>query len=280
MKKIIAALDGLKLSESTVSYALNISKNGSGHLVGVFLDDIAYHSYKFADLISDEGRLSEERLNQLNKKDEATRMNAIQLFKGKCESAGIPFSIHRDRNVALKDLLHESIYSDLLVIDRDEDFNIYRNEIPSNFIQELLADVECPVLVVPRQYTPVQKVILLYDGEPSSVMAVKMFSYTMFPFKQLPIEVVSAKSNKESIHLPDNQLMKEFMKRHFKDAKYTILKGDPEDAILTFLKKQEENTMVVLGAYRRSKVSRWFKPSMADLLMKHLDMPLYIAHNR
>lgn len=38
--------------------------------------------------------------------------------------------------------------------------------------------------------------------------------------------------------------------------------------------------LVVLGAYRRNELSRWFKTSMADTLMKELDTPLFIAHNK
>jgi hypothetical protein len=33
------------------------------------------------------------------------------------------------------------------------------------------------VLLVPEKYTPMQSVIFLYDGQPSSVYAVKMFCY-------------------------------------------------------------------------------------------------------
>jgi hypothetical protein len=37
---------------------------------------------------------------------------------------------------------------------------------------------------------------------------------------------------------------------------------------------------VVLGAYQRSEVSRWFKTSMADILMRELNVPMFIAHNK
>jgi len=68
------------------------------------------------------------------------------------------------------------------------------------------------------------------------------------------------------------------MKRHFPKASYTVLKGDPEAEIVNYLKAQRTNPLVVLGAYQRGMVSRWFRPSMADLLMKELKLPLFIAH--
>jgi len=79
--------------------------------------------------------------------------------------------------------------------------------------------------------------------------------------------------------LPDNKLMKEFMHRHFPKATYTVLKGDAEDEISTYLKMQKENALVVLGAYQRDMVSRFFKRSLADCLIENVNLPLFIAHN-
>ena len=97
----------------------------------------------------------------------------------------------------------------------------------------------------------------------------------------LPVEVYSVKEeSKSGNHMPDNKLMKEFIKRHFPQATYALVKGDAEQLIVTHLRHHKENEMVVLGAYRRSELSRWFKTSMADVLMKELETPLFIAHNK
>jgi nucleotide-binding universal stress UspA family protein len=136
------------------------------------------------------------------------------------------------------------------------------------------------VLIVPSQFKPIEKIFLLFDGAPSSVHAIKMFSYTLRSLKQIPAEVVSVNLPKQSSHVPDNRLMKEFMKRHFPDASFTVLKGFAEEEIVNHLSQQTERALIVLGAYRRSSVSRWFRESMADTLMKDLKIPLFIAHNK
>ena len=97
--------------------------------------------------------------------------------------------------------------------------------------------------------------------------------------KNIEAEVISVRKDKEALHLPDNALMKEFMKRHFPKADYVIQNGDSEDRILSYLQQANANVLVVLGAYRRGRVSRWFKLSMADYLMKYSRSPLFIAHN-
>ncbi|HEX5153373.1 MAG TPA: universal stress protein [Parafilimonas sp.] len=277
MKKIIAAFDGLKYCNSTADYAINIAKQSHAHLVGIFLDDMIYHSYRFTDVIVN-GEVSEKKLKDLNEKDRATRKHSINLFKTDCEHASLEFSVHHDKNVALKDLLHESVYADLLVIGKKENFSIYQNKFPSGFMSDVLSDVQCPVMVVPEKYKPLQSIIFLYDGDPSSVYAIKMFCYNLVALRHLPTKVLSVRPLEQSLHLPDNYLMKEFMKRHLPKAEYIVLKGDVEDTSTSYLQQQSEEALVVLGAYQRGRVSRWFKPSMADVLMKSTNLPMFIAH--
>ncbi|MBL7745250.1 MAG: universal stress protein [Chitinophagaceae bacterium] len=280
MKKIVAAFDGLKFSASTRDYAIQVAKQSSAHLVGIFLEDFSYHSYKVYDLIREEGEHFEEKQKRLDKKDDKLRADAANDFESACQKAGIEFTLHHDRSIALQELLHESIYADLLIIDNSETLTHYTEKIPTRFIRDLLTDVQCPVLLVPHKFKSIDKLVLLYDGEPASVYAIKMFSYTLAALKQYPEEVISVNPPKQSLHLPDNKLMKEFMKRHFPRAVYKVLKGLPETEIVDYLKEQGGNPLVILGAYRRGTVSRWFRASMADVLMKDLKLPLFIAHNK
>ncbi|MEO9050434.1 MAG: universal stress protein, partial [Ginsengibacter sp.] len=120
----------------------------------------------------------------------------------------------------------------------------------------------------------------LYDGGPSAVFAIKMFSYLLGEKNNTPIQVFTVKDKMEGSHLPNNKLMREFIKRHFPKAEYIVNKGEAEEQILGHLRYHKGNEMIVLGAYRRSEISRWFKTSMADILMKELDTPLFIAHNK
>ena len=279
MKKIIVAFDGLKYSESTRDYATYLAKQTNTHLVGVFMDDPTYTSYKIYELIVKEGA-SEEMLKKYEAKDKSTRDAAVINFEKACQKEGLEYTIHRDRKIAILELKHESIYTDLLIIDSKETLTHYTEKLPTRFIRDLLSDVQCPVLIVPQKYKPIQKIILLYDGEPSSVYALKMFSYLLPQLKHLDTEVISVNPVNTTLHMPDNKLMKEFMKRHFPKAKYSVMKGWAEDEIVKHLKQTSGNAIVVLGAYRRGTVSRWFRESMADTLMKEVKVPLFIAHNK
>lgn len=280
MKKFIAAFDGLNLSESTMNYAIFLARQAKAHLVGIFLEDFTRHSYGVADITRYEGESLDQHMHELNEKDKEERDQSIKLFEQVCQNDGISFSVHRDRNIAIQEILHESVYADLLIISASETLTRFEEQIPTRFVRELLSDVQCPVVVVPQNYKPIDKIILLYDGEPSSVHAVRMFSYLFDSLKHLDTEVISVKRTQESLHLPDGRLIREFTKRHYPKADYVVLKGVAEDEILNYLLFQKKHPMIVLGAYQRSRFSRLFRPSMADHLLHHVEMPFFIAHNK
>ena len=280
MKIFLAVFDGYKMSKSTSDYAIQLTQSANAHLVGVFLDEFIYRSYNVVKVMKTYEDY-ETVMKDLDAKDKKKRDAAAIQFQRNCEKAKINFSIHRDKNIAMQELKHESMFADLIIINEYETFTKYMEEPPTRFMKDLLGDVQCPVLVVPNSFKPVDKIVLLYDGGPSALYAVKMFSYLFGNLQDLPVEVYTVKEKSiTNLHLPDSKLMREFIKRHFPKAGYTVNKGNAEEQILGYLRNHKENELVVLGAYRRSELSRWFKTSMADILMKELDTPLFITHNK
>ncbi|QEH43220.1 universal stress protein [Chitinophaga sp. XS-30] len=275
MKKIIAALDGLRLNQTTIQTAITLAGDIKAHLVGIFLDDFTRNSFSMYEVIEG-GEFSEKKLRKLAEKDRQIRDLAVKDFELACQEAGIQYSVRRDTAIALQDLLKESIYADLLVIGSRDSFSRIEEPPPARFLRDLLSAVQCPVLVTPEKYTPIKKVVMLYDGAPASVFAIKMFTGIM-P-RELPVEVITVKD--DNLHLPENKLMKEFMKRHCPRATYKILKGEAEKEIQHHLLEESPGSLIVLGAYQRSAVSRWFRESMADVLIRSLESPLFIAHNK
>lgn len=278
MKKIIAAFDSLKFSTSTRDYSLWLARENSAHLAGVFLEDHA--SFRTYDLLYERGGLAGSARRKLSKKDSKARAVSVKNFENACQTAGLDYSIYHDRKNAIQDLLLESMYADLVVIDSSETLANHPEKTPTSFVRDLLYHIQCPVLVVPHLFKPADRLALLYDGQPGSVHAIKMLTYVLPSITTLPAEVISVNDPGQSPPFPVNNLMNDLMKRNFPNASFTALSGLAEPVITNHLKKQKVTPLVVLGAYRRSTVSRWFRSSMADVLMNELNLPLFIAHTK
>ncbi len=279
MQKIIAAFDGFKLSKSTLNYAIALTAKANAHLTNVFLDDKTYTRYAIYDLVFENG-VSEKKMSKLQHKDAAVRSEATDVVIDACSKTGISFNLHHDENIALDELLHETIFADLLIINSAESFTHHEEKYPSRFLQDLLSNTQTPILLTPPTYQPIEKIVLLFDGTPTSVYAIKQLNYLLPIFNYLPIELITVKNEDDQLSNVDIDLLKEFLQRHYPAITYTILNGTASTEIVTYLKKEPLQCLIALGAYRRSMMSRWFKSSMADALVHAFNFPLFIAHNK
>lgn len=280
MKKFIVAFDGLNFSQSTLRYAIYYAQSCDAHLVGVFLEDFMRRSYGMKEISQYAGAELDAHMQVLDERDNEERESSVERFRQECESAQLSYSVHRDRDVAIQDLLQESVYADLLIVGSEETLTRHEEAAPTTFVRELLNEVQCPVVIAPPDFHLPEKIILLYDGSPSSVYAVRNFSYLMHNMKHLETEVLTVKKEGDDALLPNGRLIREFVKQHYPRADVVVLKGHPEDVITNYLHRERKQCIVALGAYQRSSFSRLFKPSMADILMKHLQLPLFVAHRR
>ncbi|MFI5153171.1 MAG: universal stress protein [Chitinophagales bacterium] len=278
MKKIIAAFDGLRFSESTMEYAIHIAQQCSAHLVAVFLSESTRLSYSLYAAMVKQTFAGSKLLDEIEKSDAVTMNNSIGGFEANCKNSKINYTLHRDKNSAVDDLIHETLFADLLIIDAWETFSYLEGKLPAWFIKNVLHDAQCPVLVVPNKFKPIEKLVFLYDGSPSSILAIKMFNYILPELSKLDTELLSAKSETLSMHLPDSKLMKEWMKRHSANATYKVMKGGERD-IASILSNEDNKSLVVMGAYHRSHLSMWFHESLANVLMRETKAPIFIAHS-
>jgi len=279
MQKIIAAFDGFKFSQSNLNYAIALAAKANAHLTNVFLDDKTYTRYAIYDLVFEDG-VSQKKMSKLVQQDARIRNEAASKVVEVCSQIGVSFNIHHDENVALDELLHETIFADLLIINNKESFTHHEEKYPSRFLQDLLSNTQTPVFLTPDSYKPIEKIVLLFDGTPTSVYAIKQLNYLLPIFNYLPVELITVNTDDEQQTIPDVNLLKEFLHRHYPVINYTILNGMASVEIVNYLKMETLQCLMVLGAYRRTMVSRWFKSSMADALVKAFNFPLFIAHNK
>ncbi len=276
MKKILAAFDGTKYSEGVSKYAIEIAKATNSLLVGAFIQDMRYLNFTYAyawdqpfvDFTSIEKSQTEDK--------EKIKLN-MDLFKRACGEKGVHHKVHLDKGVPLQELLNESAFADFIIIDSRTSFFAMGESNVSPFLKDLLSDSHCPVLLVPPHYSFFDKAMLCYDGSPSSVYAIKMFSYLFSEFDDLKTTVLTV-NEKSSNHVKEGWNFKDLVNMHYKDTEYVVLSGNAEEELLKFLKINGEHSIVIMGAYGRNALSRLFHQSVSNRVIEEIHVPVFITH--
>ncbi|PWT76788.1 MAG: hypothetical protein C5B59_05525 [Bacteroidetes bacterium] len=277
MKKIIAAFDGLRYSEATQEYTFYLAKLLQAHVVAVFLKERTRVGFSIYEAIETQSLTGRAIIDKLNKSDSATSKKAVDSFRSASKKVGITFTIHEDSRNPLQELIHESVFADLIVIDADETFSYMELGVPGNFLRHLLHSAQCPVIAVPKKFTPINEVTFLYDGSVSSVHAIRMFDYVFRDLKNLKTQLLFASSNHAVNRLPDNKLIREWMKRHYPNAAITTVSAGKKK-LADSAEKFPASSLIVMGAYERSHFSMWFHESAANEMIRKLKLPIFITH--
>jgi nucleotide-binding universal stress UspA family protein len=277
MKKIIAAFDGLRFSEGTLEEAIRLARYHNAHLVGVFLHEFTARGFVVYEALVGQTGDTKQLFEKLKKEDIATYQASVDTFEAACQTEGIPYSIHKDKRSARMELIHESIFADLLIIDPEETFSYIEEEMPGWFMKSILHEAHCPVWLIAKKPAPLERLVFLYDGSASSMQAIKMFTYLFPDMAGKQVLVLSAKSGTLNLHTPDNKLIHEWIKRHYTHTDYKVIQGEEED-LVRLCGDLGPEALIVAGAYDRNRVSNWLRPSLADNLMRDLKAPLFITH--
>ncbi|WP_153798379.1 universal stress protein [Foetidibacter luteolus] len=278
MEKILVAFDGVKLNMPALDFAAFLGRLTGSAVTGIFLETI-----------NDAERLSMEERNKYNYLnpgiDEETVAyrekidivsHNILLYKDACQSRGVRCNVHRNRAFPAQEIINESRYADVIVMDGETSFREKFEGSPTNFIKTVLKEAECPVIIAPETFDEINEIVFTYDASASSIFAIKQFTYLFPELKDKKITVLQVQEDDTTATL-EKYNFKEWLKKHYNLTVFEIIRGQAEAELFSYLFKKK-NTFIVMGAYGRSSISRLFSPSHADLLIKTLTHPFFIAH--
>ncbi len=278
MEKILLAIDAVNLNMPALDFAGYIGRLTNSKITGVFLENLVAdekpvlkkaYGTRYVDWDIDESSPRYQDKRQLIEKN-------ISFFKEACEKRSVKCNIHRDRGTPAHEIIAESRYADLIITDASTSFNKRYEGMPTEFVKDVLKETECPVIIAPENFDGIDEIIFAYDSSKSAAFAIKQFTYLLPEFDDRKVTVLQA--NKEGIWADhDKHNLREWLQNRYSVIGFEAVKGNAEDKLFDFFLKRK-NAFLVMGAYGRNSVSRFFKPSHADLLIKTIAQPIFISH--
>jgi len=278
MEKIILAIDGTNLNSQALDFACYLGTLTRASVTGVFLENLVANERPVLKETNGAAFIDWEvdKDSEAYKRKMATIDNNICLFKQQCDKRGVRFCIRRDEGYPEKDIIEETRYADVLIVDAETSFNKRFEGTPGDFVRDVLRESECPVIIAPETFDGINEIVFAYDASKSSVFAIKQFTYLFPQLEDLKVTVLHVNEN-GGVPGMEKKRFQEWISGHYSEIHFEELIGNPESELFAYL-LPKKNVMVVTGAYGRRSLSLFFKHSHADLLIKTITQAIFIAH--
>lgn len=278
MEKILLAIDAINPDLKALEFACYLGRLTKSKITGIFLENLvdeerlvlkqsrgmAYMEPEL-DVTSEEYKSKVELINK-----------TISWFKEACIQREVNYKIHRDRGVPASELINESRYADVLVMDAETSFHKRYEGAPTYFVRNILKKAECPVIIAPERFEGIGEIIFTYNGSPSSVFAIKQFTYLFPQLRDKKLNLIKVIEAGE-FHDPDKYKLKEWLQEHYTDLHFETLQGDTDEKLFDYLFNRR-NLFLIIGAYSKDTLLRFFRHSHADFLIKTITQAIFIAH--
>ncbi len=274
MKKILVAVDHREININVLDFACYIAKLTHSKLAGVFVDKKELQEQPMKTPVYSATAASSTTGTPIT---EVMDQN-IRLFKEACTNRGANCIIHKDMAISVDDIIQESRFAELLIVDPAMSFGEKREEIPSHYIKEVLAKSECPVLLAPFSFYGIDEVVFAYDGKSESVYAIKQFIYLFPELTGKKVTVLQVNEDGGNVFIGKEKIG-ELLQLHYSSIGFQLLSGKASDKLFGYL-LGKKNVFVVMGAFGRSMLSGIFKHSTAELVIKTINLPVFIAHHK
>jgi len=270
MKKILVLINDYKIPGTALNFAIKLAVQNEATLFGIFAQSLKYSDDSF--LFLNDMNLTDKDVATAPDVDEQLQFLAtsMKLFAETCEAANVSFKTHSVSTKHLERLIDYSAFADLIVCDADT--------APIHYsMNTFLADTHCPVLMINKDYINTDTLVFAYDDNLSSIYAIRLFTYLFSFYKNLPVHFVSVLPT-NVIGLEYADLIKEWLPLHYPNATIEIIKGEAKNELTNYINSLS-NPLIIMGAFGRSLLSRFFKESLANYIMTQTNAPIFIAHN-
>lgn len=278
MQKILFITDTLRFQPKSIAFASYICKLSHSSLTAIFLEDTPFETRSGHTI---RRRAVESGVAVSNVPVDAVKRNScaenIKRLRSACAVEEVSCSIHRECGVPVAEAIRESAFADLILVEAGTSFDNDPDPVPTQFVKELLAYAQCPVIVLPESFDGIQQLVFTYDGKLSSLYAIKQFTYLLPDLGNIPLQLLTIDAD-NNIDPDDLRKLREWLSIHYKDVTWTNYETSIQAGLIEEL-LYKHHAFIVMGAYGRSAFSKLLKPSRANVVLELTTQPVFITHN-
>jgi hypothetical protein len=276
MEKILVLMDPVKPGNHALEFACFLRRQTPSNITCILLDYPETSRPIYRDLHGFPVAFAGQDLRKNQIASEARTEAHISALKKEYAGMNVDFKINRNYIQSEEDILRESRFADLLILDAGMMSHKESEGSPTTFVRDILKKSACPVMVAPEDFKELEEIVFCNNNTPDSIFAIKQFSHLFPQLQKIKLTILQVTENSEKETSGESQLA-EWLKSHYHDFRFEMFSGDINHILFDYLFKRN-NIFIVMGAYGRSALSTFLKKSTAGPLIKIITQPVFISH--
>jgi nucleotide-binding universal stress UspA family protein len=190
-------------------------------------------------------------------------------FVQRCHASGVNGSLVNEYGNVDEIICHRALLADLIILNVAHPPAAGLSSLGSG-LRSIIWRSARPILTIPGKVSPMDRVLIAYDGSTKSKEAVFVAAYLAESFKA-SITVLTISDGPATVQ----NYVHEYLDLHEIHADFIILPGS-HDKMLDVIKERDIN-LVVMGGYSGSAWQEVIIGSAVNFLLRHAQCPLLIC---
>jgi len=276
MRKILLPIDPSAYTQTALAYAALFAKPEKSVIEGTAIIDVldvVEHAATFLPLPQgldshkeQEDKLLEHVRQKVNKE--------LQNFENFCHEKKLNCTLKTYEGRPDYVIEKESLYSDLVIIGMRNFFHFEREDKPETSLKQILGHTISPILAVTRNFKPIRKVLITYDGSMPSMRAIQRFAYMMRNTKYEAI--ILTKSKNEQSALENSEKVEKYLTQY--GIEKLSRKWTQQSLIKTFEEEYlNQVDIIICGIHSQNFIKSFFVGSFTKYLIDLNQVPVFIG---
>jgi nucleotide-binding universal stress UspA family protein len=273
IKRILVALSGTPYTKAAIQHALELADHHKATVTGVTDVDLAKVA-NVGPVPMGGGAAAHDLMEHRLKLTEEQVEKTIESFHQACDAAGVEGNVVRERGNPYDALISVWRYHDIVVAGLRGLFEYGVLHEPDDVLLRLISKGVRPIVAVARQFRPVRRALVAYNGSMESAKALKRF-VQMSLWRDMTLKIVCF----DKPHGKPDQLLDdsaEYCLAHGYEVETEHVRGSPNEELLPHAQKWKAD-VIVMGSSSRARLIQHLLGDTTLYALGAAEIPLYMS---
>lgn len=277
IKSILLAIDGSVFSESVLQYGLQSAKEFQATLRVLTVIDIRIFEWAvaigvegFAPVIPSTAYQEESKQLLDQKADEVLKKTEKIL-----SDQGVQFSLEKESGNPVDVICEKARFVDMVIMGARGEFARWNAKMLGATLEATTRLSIKPVMVVPKDFRPISKIMVAYDGSKNASKALTLAGHFAASL-QAPLDILNINSSSDAGNAILSDALEYLSAFDLPSTEKHVVEGEPASKIVETAHDFHDD-LIVIGSYGHSRIREAILGSTTVQVMRNSDIPILMA---